>query len=70
MLLVPGNELGDSQNTCYLGVFGTEVDTAEPEVWKVGTIFFSMYYIVYDASQPYRHQIGIAPKAKELTTPG
>jgi hypothetical protein len=48
MLLVPGSQLGDKPDTCYLGVFGSTQRTA---TWSMGTMFFSQYYIVYDASR-------------------
>lgn len=65
MLLVPGSQLGDEPDTCYLGVFGSP---QAGTTWSMGTMFFSQYYIVYDASRLASEnilQLGIAPKSKQ-----
>ena len=38
MLLVPGAQLGDTEKTCYIGVFGT---IAPGSAWSMGTMFTS-----------------------------
>ena len=72
-LLVSGTEFGDSDDTCYLGVFNSGLSTLykddkeEKNVLYVGNIFMQRYYTVFDqtaiAERKYKIQVGLAPRA-------
>jgi hypothetical protein len=41
--LVSGSLVGDTHNTCYMGVFKSEEQ--EQNIWYMGTMFMSSYYV-------------------------
>lgn len=68
-MLIPGSEVGDSDDKCYLAVFGQ--DEAKQDAWYIGNVILSDYYVVFDMENyaltenndaPESIQIGIAKK--------
>ena len=47
-ILISGTLVGDSHSTCYLPVFKSE--RSAQDVWLMGTMFMSKYYVVLDYS--------------------
>jgi len=52
-LLIPGTEVGDSENTCYLAVFG---QNAKQDAWYFGNVILSDYYLVFDMENYVQHE--------------
>ena len=77
-MLTPGSKLGDTDDTCYIGVFGhgrleRDADSIEKSVVVLGNIFMEKYYVVYDMSSLTSSgvlQIGIAPVATDIASYG
>ena len=74
-LLVSGDEIGDTSDSCYFGIFKSSLNQKAfavsdkaivSKLWSLGTIILKHYYIVLDAT-PYDEtgneyiQVGIAP---------
>lgn len=62
-LLISGTNLGDTAETCYFAIFGSEITNPS---WFVGNILLQSYYLVLDASPLDEGknyiQVGIGPK--------
>lgn len=62
--MIPGSQLGDTDDTCYLPVFRS--DQTAQDTWYVGNLFMNYFYMVFDMS-PYDEknmtyiQVGVAP---------
>jgi hypothetical protein len=63
--MVSGSLVGDTHNTCYLPVFKSE--QTDQNIWYMGTLFMSNYYVVFDYSTSVFNatdyaKVGFAPK--------
>ena len=66
-MLVPGEYLGDTANTCYVPVFMSS-ESRTDTTWHFGNLYIGQYYFVLDASpslsgsmDPY-NTVSFAPK--------
>ena len=61
--MVPGGQVGNSDNNCFLPFFPTS--EGDPETWVLGNFVMKYYYSVFDYSNlnsdvPYL-ELGISP---------
>jgi hypothetical protein len=76
-MLVSGTEFGDTETSCYLGVFNSGLGSLyqdgdrEKNVVHVGNVFMQKYYTVFDQSplsrKSYMILVGLAPRAEHNT---
>ena len=65
-MLIDGKLFNNTEDTCYVGVFRSQVETQQ-NIWYLGNIVMNQFYMVFDAS-PYHtqnldfFQVGIAPR--------
>lgn len=45
-MLIPGNKLGDTINTCYIGIFKSS--EIKQDTWYIGNVVMKDYYAVFD----------------------
>jgi len=61
-LMISGNLVGDSSDSCYIPIFKSE--NTEKDVWYLGNLFMNNYYMVFDQTPADRGedylQIGFA----------
>ena len=62
--LLTGNQLGDTNETCYLPIFRSV--NLKQNTWYLGSLFLNNYYLVLDASPNVEQKllcntVGLAP---------
>ena len=57
-LLTPPQDLGFSDNRCYIGIIPYNKRLLDSNVWYLGTQAIKSYYVVLDQSQTHLQEAG------------